>query len=173
MRKISTKNILKKIFKRKSEKKVKKTKKIIKPKTKKIIKPKTKKTKKLIIKKTKVVSKKKIFKIIKVKKIPKVVEKKSDTKIDNLRIARSNELKPEIKKVKKQDTEKREYKIKDYVVYPRHGVGSPHENAPDVQDLPMCFRERRRRQPSGERHYRRRDCAGRARDDGSTHHPSA
>ena len=123
MRKISTKNILKKIFKRKSEKKVKKTKKIIKPKTKKIIKPKTKKTKKLIIKKTKVVSKKKIFKIIKVKKIPKVVEKKSDTKIDNLRIARSNELKPEIKKVKKQDTEKREYKIKDYVVYPRHGVG--------------------------------------------------
>ena len=30
---------------------------------------------------------------------------------------------PEIKKVKKQETEKREYKIKDYVVYPKHGVG--------------------------------------------------
>jgi len=29
----------------------------------------------------------------------------------------------EIKKVKKQETEKREYKIKDYVVYPKHGVG--------------------------------------------------
>ena len=28
-----------------------------------------------------------------------------------------------IKKVKKQNTEKREYKIKDYVVYPKHGVG--------------------------------------------------
>ena len=29
----------------------------------------------------------------------------------------------EIKKVKKQETEKREYKVKDYVVYPKHGVG--------------------------------------------------
>ena len=29
----------------------------------------------------------------------------------------------EIKKVKKQETEKRIYKIKDYVVYPKHGVG--------------------------------------------------
>ena len=34
-----------------------------------------------------------------------------------------NEIKPEIKKVKKQNTEKREYKIKDYIVYPKHGVG--------------------------------------------------
>ena len=40
-----------------------------------------------------------------------------------LRIPKSNEQKPEIKKVKKQDTEKKEYKIKDYVVYPKHGVG--------------------------------------------------
>ena len=40
-----------------------------------------------------------------------------------LRIAKNNETKPEIKKVKKQETEKREYKIKDYVVYPKHGVG--------------------------------------------------
>ena len=32
-------------------------------------------------------------------------------------------LKPEIKKVKKQGTEKKEYKIKDYVVYPKHGIG--------------------------------------------------
>ena len=31
--------------------------------------------------------------------------------------------KPEIKKVKKQATEKRIYNIKDYVVYPKHGVG--------------------------------------------------
>ena len=35
----------------------------------------------------------------------------------------SGEQKPEIKKVKKQLTEKKEYKIKDYVVYPKHGVG--------------------------------------------------
>ena len=40
-----------------------------------------------------------------------------------LRISKSNEQKPEIKKVKKQDTEKKEYKIKEYVVYPKHGVG--------------------------------------------------
>ena len=32
-------------------------------------------------------------------------------------------LKPEIKKIKKQETEKKEYKVKDYVVYPKHGVG--------------------------------------------------
>ena len=123
MKKISTKNILKKIFKRKSEKKIKKK---IK-KTNKIIKPKTKKTKKLILKKVKIISKKKSPKIAKAKKIPKTLEAKTETKIDNLRIARSNEVKPEIKKVKKQDTEKREYKIKDYVVYPRHGVGQISE----------------------------------------------
>jgi len=44
-------------------------------------------------------------------------------KTDNLRISKSNEVKPEIKKVKKQETEKKEYKVKDYVVYPKHGVG--------------------------------------------------
>ncbi len=31
--------------------------------------------------------------------------------------------KPEIKKIKKQATEKRIYNLKDYVVYPKHGVG--------------------------------------------------
>ena len=40
-----------------------------------------------------------------------------------MRISKSNELKPEVKKVKKQGTEKKEYKVKDYVVYPKHGVG--------------------------------------------------
>ncbi len=29
----------------------------------------------------------------------------------------------EIKKIKKQDTEKRIYKVKEYVVYPKHGIG--------------------------------------------------
>ena len=31
--------------------------------------------------------------------------------------------KPEIKKIKKQPTEKRIYNLKDFVVYPKHGVG--------------------------------------------------
>ena len=39
------------------------------------------------------------------------------------RISKNNEQKPEIKKVKKQPTEKREYSVKDYIVYPKHGVG--------------------------------------------------
>ena len=119
MSKISTKNILKKIFKSKSEKKVKK--KVIK--TKKVIKDKAKKTKKVIAKKKKKVSKKITPKPTKAKKLIKVSEIKEETKGDNLRISKSNEVKPEIKKVKKQETEKREYKIKDYVVYPKHGVG--------------------------------------------------
>ena len=36
---------------------------------------------------------------------------------------KSNEEKIEIKKIKKQATEKRIYNVKDYVVYPKHGVG--------------------------------------------------
>ena len=44
-------------------------------------------------------------------------------KVDNLRISKSNEIKPEIKKIKKQETAKKEYKPKDYIVYPKHGVG--------------------------------------------------
>ena len=111
MNKINLKNILKKTF---SKKKKKKT-----------IKPKVKKTKKVLNKK---IRKKVIPKIKKLKKIKqKVQSKKQNEKIEakneGLRISKSNELKPEIKKVKKQETEKREYKIKDYVVYPKHGVG--------------------------------------------------
>ncbi len=119
MSKINTKNILKKIFKGKAKKKapvkkVTKVKKVIKTKTK-VIKTKTK------VKK--VTAKKSGSKSIKTKKISKIVEKKNEPKTDNLRISKSNEVKPEIKKVKKQESEKREYKIKDYVVYPKHGVG--------------------------------------------------
>ena len=124
MSKISTKNILKKIFKGKSEKKVKKKTTVKKvAKTKKIIKEKVKKTKKVITKKTKISSKKIASKVVKIKKTTKVVTAKDEPKVDNLRISKSNEVKPEIKKVKKQETEKREYKIKDHVVYPKHGVG--------------------------------------------------
>ena len=124
MRKISTKNILKKIFKSKIEKKVKKKVTVRKSsKTKKVSKGKTKKVKKVAVKKTKKISKKIILKPSKGKKLVKASETKEETKIDNLRITKSNEIKPEIKKVKKQETEKREYKIKDHVVYPKHGVG--------------------------------------------------
>ena len=124
MSKISTKNILKKIFKTKPEKKVKKKVTVKKvSKAKKTVKEKIKKTKKVVTKKTTKVSKKITPKIIKAKKVVKVSEAKEDPKVDNLRISKSNEVKPEIKKVKKQETEKREYKIKDHVVYPKHGVG--------------------------------------------------
>ena len=106
MSKISLKNILKKTFK-------KKTKKVKNKITKKIS-----KTKNLKIKKSKI---KKVIK--EKKKATKPVSKKiNEIKNENLRISKTNEVKPEIKKVKKQETEKREYKIKDYVVYPKHGV---------------------------------------------------
>ncbi|MDB9773133.1 transcriptional regulator [Candidatus Pelagibacter sp.] len=117
MKKTSTTNILAKIFKKTPEKKVKK-------------KTKVKVVKKSTAPKTKVVKKTKATKvaITKIKKNLKTVSKKAgpakiDIKTDNLRISKSNEVKPEIKKIKKQDTEKREYKVKDYVVYPKHGVG--------------------------------------------------
>jgi len=127
MSKINTKNILKKIFKSGSEKKVKK-KAVIKQvaNTKK---KKTKKIKKVVSKKiaSKAVKAKKVApKPVKVKKIAKTTKFKAvkeEPKVNNLRISKSNEVKPEIKKVKKQETEKREFKIKDYVVYPKHGVG--------------------------------------------------
>ena len=111
MKKISLKNILKKTFKPKKKVAKKKT---VKKKIAKI-----KKTKKEI-QKSKVIKSKKI----KSKKLDKkITSKKTENKTENLRIAKSNEIKPEIKKIKKQETEKREYKIKDYIVYPKHGVG--------------------------------------------------
>ena len=117
-------NILKKIFKSPLEKKNKK--KTVKKKVKKFFKkPKVKAAKKAIpIKKNKIIKKttskiKKNLKISSTKPTPQKIE----VKTDNLRISKSNEVKPEIKKVKKQETEKKEYKVKDYVVYPKHGVG--------------------------------------------------
>ncbi len=116
MKKTNTTNILAKIFKKTPEKKIKK-----KPATKVTKKPKTKVAKKIIlIKKTKVSKKiKKNLKTVSIKPNLQKVEVKSD----NLRISKSNEVKPEILKVKKQETAKKEYKVKDYVVYPKHGVG--------------------------------------------------
>ena len=124
MSKISTKSILKKIFKGKSDKEMtKKAKKKKVTKIKKAAKPKTKKVKKVVVKKTKKVLKKIPNKSPKIKKVSKTTETPDEPKVDNLRISKTNEVKPEIKKVKKQETEKREYKIKDFVVYPKHGVG--------------------------------------------------
>tara|TARA_A100001011_G_scaffold281227_1_gene291218 strand:- start:47 stop:913 length:867 start_codon:yes stop_codon:yes gene_type:complete len=111
MSKISLKNILKKTFKSNTKSKIKKTKKVNKLK-------KTKpKPKPILVKKIP----KKIKKVTKIK--TKRKSEKTEVKSEALRIPKSNELKPEIKKVKKQETEKRGYKIKDYVVYPKHGVG--------------------------------------------------
>jgi len=101
-----------------------------------------KKTKKVVKKKAKVIKKvtkvKKIPKVVKVKKISKEVNKKKikkdpkkkekiEVSSDPLRIPKNNEQKPEIKKVKKQETEKKLFKVKDYVVYPKHGVGQISE----------------------------------------------
>jgi CarD family transcriptional regulator len=85
-------------------KKVKKVKKVKKIKNIKNIK-KEKKSKKSIVEKTKI-----------------KVEKKTETKLTN-KNTYTPEEKVEIKKVKKQPTEKRIYDIKDFVVYPKHGVG--------------------------------------------------
>ena len=116
MKKINLKSFFKKTLNKKlkiKEKSVNK-KKVVK--IKKVIKPK--------------IIKKNIKKIIKTSR--KVVKKKADASTDkikseNIKIFKSNDQKPEIKKVKTQETEKREYKIKDYVVYPKHGVGQINE----------------------------------------------
>ena len=109
MKKINLKNILKRTFKKKASNKKIKSKVSKKIKVSKA----TKKSKK--VKKT---LKPKIKTSIKNEKITK-----EENKTNNLRIPKSNELKPEIKKIKKQETEKKEYKPKEYVVYPKHGVG--------------------------------------------------
>ena len=42
---------------------------------------------------------------------------------ENLRLTKSQDQKPEIIKIKRQETEKKQFKPKDYIVYPKHGVG--------------------------------------------------
>ena len=109
MKKINLKSILKKTFKKKKvkEKKIKKKNKIKKIKTaiKRVRRPKT-------------IKKEKQIKTEKNKEL-----KKNESKKENLKLTKSLDQKPEIIKIKKQGTEKREYKVKDYVVYPKHGVG--------------------------------------------------
>ena len=118
MKKINLKNILKKTFKNEKIKKKKKN----------TVKLKTISKKKNKIHKNKKNTSSKVKNI----KTKKTLSKNSDSKNSKknelvkqepLRISKVNEQKPEIKKIKKQETEKKIYKVKDYVVYPKHGVG--------------------------------------------------
>ena len=65
--------------------------------------------------------KKKIKKKKKLKE--KVLKSKSLKKIPLVKKVGTNDQKIEIKKIKKQASEKRQYNVNDYVVYPKHGVG--------------------------------------------------
>jgi CarD family transcriptional regulator len=95
-------------------------------------KPKAKKTtkktpKKKVAKKAVKKSNKKVAtKVVSEKKIKTKVkeEKKENLAPQNFqtRTSAQNDL-IEIKKIKKQETEKRVYKVKDYVIYPKHGIG--------------------------------------------------
>ena len=95
-------------------------------------KPKAKKTtkktpsKKVTKKAVKKSNKKAATKVVSEKKIKTKVkeEKKENLATQNFqtRTSAQNDL-IEIKKIKKQETEKRVYKVKDYVIYPKHGIG--------------------------------------------------
>ena len=113
MKKINLKNILKKTFKKKNKKSPKKNRLST---IKKSVKKKEKK-KNLKLKTKKIIKKKE-----KISKDNKTTEKNSNNQ-NNFKVSRSVEQKPEIKKIKVQASEKKEYKVKDYVVYPKHGVG--------------------------------------------------
>ena len=121
MKKISLINTLKKTFKKKKSVKKKNIK--LSVKTKKIKSTLKKKNKSLPKEKKIKIPKKVVKSIIKPKQLRKEKKDNVETNTNLLRISKNNEQKPEIKKVKKQGTEKKEYKVKDYVVYPKHGVG--------------------------------------------------
>ena len=111
MKKINLKSILKKTFKKK-KKTASKEKLKNKVKKNKVIKLKNKAGRPKLKKSTKKVTKEQ----------KKLIATKSKNQ-ENLKLTKSQDQKPEIVKIKKQDTEKKEYKIKDYVVYPKDGVG--------------------------------------------------
>ena len=73
--------------------------------------------------------KKKVKKVKKVKKAKKTKNKISNKiktplkSSDKKNTISGVDEKPEIKKIKKQPTEKKIYNLKDFVVYPKHGVG--------------------------------------------------
>jgi len=110
MKKINLKSILKKTFKKKKKTLPKKTKQISKKSKnikvkKKIGRPRSKQTSKNSLK----------------EKIKTNLPKQKKT--ENLRLTKNQDQKPEIVKIKKQETEKKLFKSKDYIVYPKHGVG--------------------------------------------------
>ena len=110
MKKINLKSILKKTFKKNKKTVAKKKNKPITKKAKtvkiknRIGRPKLKKTNKSALKEKSQVN-------------------LAKTKNENLRLTKSQDQKPEIVKIKKQETEKKQFKPKDYIVYPKHGVG--------------------------------------------------
>ena len=110
MKKINLKSILKKTFKKKKVLTKKKSKPISKKA--KIVKVKNK------VGRPKVKQSKKSF--VKDKNKANIVKPKNT---ENLRLTKNQDQKPEIVKIKKQETEKKQFKPKDYIVYPKHGVG--------------------------------------------------
>ena len=110
MKKINLKSILKKTFKKKKKTLPKKTKQT------------SKKSKNIKIKKkigrpkSKQISKNSLK-----EKVKANLPKQKNT--ENLRLTKNQDQKPEIVKIKKQETEKKIFKPKDYIVYPKHGVG--------------------------------------------------
>jgi len=69
------------------------------------------------------VKEKKVKKKIKKRKEKVVLQKKIKPSNYKLNTFKSGEEKIKIKKIEKQPIEKKIYNIKDYVVYPKHGVG--------------------------------------------------
>ena len=59
----------------------------------------------------------------KIRKTRKKQEKVINKKLVRQNVVKARDEKIQIKKIKKQPTEKRIYNVKDYVVYPKHGVG--------------------------------------------------
>lgn len=88
---------------------------------------KTKSKKPVKIKKVKKkVAKKATKKVSKKKTVKQKIKKSKNTKkkiVENTFVKNNQQDIIEIKKVTKQDTEKRVYKVKDYVIYPKHGIG--------------------------------------------------
>ena len=74
--------------------------------------------------KAKKINKKKLKKKIYRKKVKTSQTKKNNFKREEVsQVSKNFDQKIEIEKIKKQATEKKIFNIKDYVVYPKHGVG--------------------------------------------------
>jgi CarD family transcriptional regulator len=111
MKKINLKSILKKTFKKKKKTLPKKKSQL-----------ENKKSKKVKVKNKKGRPKLKQIGKSTLKESTKVnLSKPKNT--ESLRLAKNQDQKPEIVKIKKQETEKKQFKPKDYIVYPKHGVG--------------------------------------------------